>query len=99
MFSDTSRRKSYKEGDSIYLGNQTMPNDNPSALEFDQSSRIIYMLRKQHKIEYVIYLSAEKDKQANEIESTGEDLSRKQAEANGKSSASPKKLHEETKLN
>jgi HD superfamily phosphohydrolase len=52
---DTSRRKSYKEGDSIYLGEQKNSDDKPNALEFDQSSRIVYMLREQHKIEYVIY--------------------------------------------
>jgi uncharacterized protein len=55
VLSDTSRRKSYKEGDSIYLGNQMKPDTSPSTLEFDQSSRIISMLREQHKIEYVIY--------------------------------------------
>lgn len=55
VLSDTSRRKSYKEGDSIYLGTQKKSDDKPSALEFDQSSRIVYMLREQHKIEYVIY--------------------------------------------
>jgi HD superfamily phosphohydrolase len=55
VLSDTSRRKSYKEGDSIYLGEQKKLNDEPSTLEFDQSSRIVYMLREQHKIEYVIY--------------------------------------------
>lgn len=57
VISDTSRRKSYKEGDSIYLGTQRDPNDSPSALEFDHSSRIVYMLREQHKIEYIIYPS------------------------------------------
>ncbi|MBD1842478.1 HD domain-containing protein [Cyanobacteria bacterium FACHB-63] len=55
VLSDTSRRKSYKEGDSIYLGTQNEPNEKPNTLEFDQSSRIVYMLREQHKIEYVIY--------------------------------------------
>jgi uncharacterized protein len=55
VLSDTSRRKSYKEGDSIYLGSQMKPDASPSTLEFDQSSRIISMLREQHKIEYVIY--------------------------------------------
>lgn len=57
VISDTSRRKSYKEGDSIYLGTQKNPNDKPSTLEFDHSSRIVYMLREQHKIEYVIHPS------------------------------------------
>lgn len=55
VLSDTSRRKTYKEGDSIYLGNQKTPNDSHGTLEFDQSSRIISMLREPHKIEYVIY--------------------------------------------
>lgn len=52
---DTSRRKSYKEGDSIYLGEQKKVDDKPNTLEFENSSRIVYMLREQHKIEYVIY--------------------------------------------
>jgi uncharacterized protein len=52
---DTSRRKSYKEGDSIYLGESKKPDAKPNTLEFDHSSRIVYMLREQHKIEYIIY--------------------------------------------
>jgi HD superfamily phosphohydrolase len=55
VLSDTSRRKSYKEGDSIYLGSQKNLDDQPSALEFDNHSRIVYMLREPHIIEYVIY--------------------------------------------
>jgi uncharacterized protein len=68
VLSDTSRRKSYKEGDSIYLGNQKKPNDSPSTLEFDQSSRIISMLREQHKIEYVIYPHSYQNKQEADVE-------------------------------
>jgi uncharacterized protein len=55
VLSDTSRRKSYKEGDSIFIGSRKKPDDKLSALEFDNSSRIVYMLREQHKIEYVVY--------------------------------------------
>ena len=55
IISDTSRRKTYKEGDSIYLGVNEESEDKPKALEFDESSRIVYMLREQHQIEYVIY--------------------------------------------
>ncbi|TYQ31007.1 HD domain-containing protein [Pseudanabaena sp. UWO310] len=86
VLSDTSRRKTYKEGDSIYLGNQKKPSDSPSTLEFDQSSRIISMLREQHKIEYVIYPHNDKNKQDADVENVklDEDL----AVGNGISSLS-----------
>ena len=55
ILDDTSRRKSYKDGDSIYLGNMAEPKAKDCALEFDHSSRIITMLKDQHTIEYVVY--------------------------------------------
>ena len=55
VLDDTSRRKSYKDGDSIYLGNMADPKAKDCALEFDHSSRIITMLKDQHTIEYVVY--------------------------------------------
>lgn len=69
ILSDTSRRKSYKEGDSIYLGNQKKEDDKPTALEFESSSRIIHMLREQHKIEYVIYPDIQSETISNSSES------------------------------
>jgi uncharacterized protein len=64
---DTSRRKSYKEGDSIYLGDQNKKDEKPSTLEFDHSSRIVYMLREQHKIEYVIYPHTDQSNQSSDL--------------------------------
>jgi uncharacterized protein len=55
VLSDTSRRKSYKEGDSIYLGDQKDPVKKPISLEFEQSSRIIRMLVEPHTLEYIVY--------------------------------------------
>ena len=88
ILSNTSRRKSYKEGDSIYLGSQKIPNDNPSALEFDHSSRIVYMLREQHKIEYVIYPDPDikQDQQVNNVELIEKDSTKELAKTNGNSS-------------
>lgn len=89
VLSDTSRRKSYKEGDSIFLGNQKSPDDKPSALEFEQSSRIVYMLREQHKIEYVIYPDIERNKQQASIEPVETGLTKKPAQTNENSSPLP----------
>jgi HD superfamily phosphohydrolase len=87
ILSDTSRRKSYKEGDSIYLGNQKS-NSEPSALEFDPSSRIVYMLREQHKIEYVIYPDISKpSQQKGSIKSSAIDVLEELDITNGQSSS------------
>ena len=60
VLDDTSRRKSYKDGDSIYLGNMADPKAKDCALEFDHSSRIITMLKDQHTIEYVVFPDIDK---------------------------------------
>jgi HD superfamily phosphohydrolase len=88
VLSDTSRRKSYKEGDSIHLGDQKKPNDPLSTLEFDQSSRIISMLREHHKIEYVIYPHINQNKQETDIERAKPDKEDGLALTNGISSLS-----------
>lgn len=88
VLSDTSRRKSYKENDSIYLADQKKPNDSLSTLEFDQSSRIISMLREQHKIEYVIYPHKDQNQQETDIEKAKPDEKADLALTNGNSSLS-----------
>jgi uncharacterized protein len=85
VLSDTSRRKSYKENDPIYLGDQKKPNDS-CTLEFDQSSRIISMLREQHTIEYVIYPHKNKYQQETDIEKAKPDEEDNLALTNGISS-------------
>jgi uncharacterized protein len=97
VLSDTSRRKSYKEGDSIYLGTQKKTDDKPSALEFDQSSRIVYMLREQHKIEYVIYPPSdapqpESSSEDNDAEPLTSATTKESTTSNGKTTVSGKEL-------
>jgi len=94
VLSDTSRRKSYKEGDSIYLGEQKNLNDKPNTLEFEHSSRIVSMLREQHKIEYVIYprieqgnLSSASSATEINVEPVGAAVKEEQVLSNGNSSA------------
>ncbi|NBD31452.1 MAG: HD domain-containing protein [Cyanobacteria bacterium] len=86
VLSDTSRRKSYKEGDSIYLGDQKKPDVNSSTLEFDQASRIISMLRQQHTIEYVIYPRPSNDQNKEETDIKNSDLDEDLPQTNGISS-------------
>jgi uncharacterized protein len=88
ILSDTSRRKSYKEGDSIYLGSQKNSDDKSSTLEFDHSSRIVYMLREQHKIEYVIYPHIDSVEQEFDTEQVDLDMVEELNQTNGNSSIS-----------
>lgn len=94
VLSDTSRRKSYKEGDSIYVGEQKKLDDKPNTLEFEHSSRIVSMLREQHKIEYVIYLDIEQGTLSSascttemNVEPVGSGVKEEQVLSNGNSSA------------
>jgi HD superfamily phosphohydrolase len=55
VFTDTSRRKSYKSGDSIYIGKMSSPGLCAEKLEDTQKSRIVQILKEQHIIEYVVF--------------------------------------------
>jgi HD superfamily phosphohydrolase len=55
VFTDTSRRKSYKSGDSIYIGKMKSPCVPAEKLEETQKSRIVRILADPHVIEYVIF--------------------------------------------
>jgi HD superfamily phosphohydrolase len=58
VFTDTSRRKSYRTGDSIYIGTMKTPSAPVEKLEETQKSRIVKILSDPHVIEYVVFPDA-----------------------------------------
>jgi HD superfamily phosphohydrolase len=55
VFTDTSRRKSYKAGESIYIGKMKDPTALAEKLEETEKSRIVKILADPHVIEYVVF--------------------------------------------
>jgi uncharacterized protein len=70
------------------LGSQKNSDDKSSTLEFDHSSRIVYMLREQHKIEYVIYPHIDSVEQEFDTEQVDLDMVEELNQTNGNSSIS-----------